>query len=740
LWKFLRVFRGKPDPLTQVATQPMETGTMKVAIVYNRESQRVINLFGMPNREKYGLKSINRIKDALRKGGHQVETFEGDKDLIDRLEEFMPRVMKHERPGMVFNLSYGIQGQARYTHVPGMLEMIGLPYVGSGPLAHSLALDKVVSKMIFVQHGLPTPDFAVLDAAGFDMPDVKFPLIVKPKNEAVSFGIKIVRSEKELREAADVIFKEFQQPVLAEQYIAGREVNVGLLGNNPTEALPPAEIMFGTGGPQIYTYEDKTRKSGRDIGVECPAKLDAETTAKAQQIAKRAFEVLGCFDCARVDMRLDKDGNLYILEVNSLPSMGEHGSYVQGAATVGLDFPGLVNRLVEVAAARYFGTPNPPELSSPRDGSSRIHAFLTSNRDTCEKELKEWSLLRSRTTDPVGTQEAIKRLDKDLRAIGLKAVDDLTDSHVAWTWQTPAGMDGGTLLIGHLDVPLEPEVATQTYRREPEWLYGEGIGASRAPLVSMLFALRALRHVRKLRRLPLGVLYYGDEGRDCRYSVDTIRKAAARVKNVLVLRPGHPGDFIVTARRGQRRYLLTIDGETFRMGGSTKKPEVLTWAFDKLQQCGKLSSRKERTAVSTLALQTTHMPMLLPHHVTATLLASYPDEKIGASLEERLRDIFAGDSKGIAWKLELFSSRPPMKERRANARLSKALDAVAKEWEIPLRRESSVWPSAAGLVPASTGVVCGVGPVARNVYTPSESVDRISLLQRTLLLAEFLGK
>ena len=236
---------------------------MKVAVVYNRDSQRVINFFGVPNRETYALKSIKRITDALRKGGHQVAAFEGDKDLIDRLEEFMPRVVKGERPGMVFNLSYGIQGQARYTHVPGMLEMLGLPYVGSGPLAHSLALDKVVSKMLFHQHGLPTPDFAVLEAPGFDVPDLKFPMIVKPKNEAVSFGLKVVRTEKQLREAAHVVFETFQQSVLVEQYIAGREINVGLLGNSPPEALPPVEIKFGKGGPPVYTYEDKTRRSGR---------------------------------------------------------------------------------------------------------------------------------------------------------------------------------------------------------------------------------------------------------------------------------------------------------------------------------------------------------------------------------------------------------------------------------------------------------------------------------------------
>lgn len=710
---------------------------MKVAIVYNRESQRVINLFGMPNREKYGLAAIKRITDALKKGGHQVTALEGDKDLIDNLEEFMPRVTKGERPGMVFNLSYGIQGQARYTHVPGMLEMLGLPYVGSGPLAHSLALDKVVSKMIFVQHGLPTADFAVLDERGFEMPALDFPLIVKPKNEAVSFGIKIVNNEEELRAAADVIFNEFEQPVLVEQYIAGREINVGLLGNKPTEALPPAEILFGKDGPQIYTLEDKKRTSGREIGVECPAKLDDELTARAQQIARRAFEVLGCFDCARVDMRLDDEGNFYILEVNSLPSLGEHGSYVQGAAAIGLNFAALVNRLVDVASARYFGTPHPPEIS-PKAGTQgdRIVGFLSERRDRIEEDTKQWTQLRSRTSDPVGIQEAVNKLESDLTGLGFKPIEDLTDSRVAWTWATPAGLDGGTLLVGHLDVPLEPEAVTPMYRREPEWLYGEGIGSSRAPLVSMLFALRALRRVRRLRKQPIGVLYYGDEGRDCRYSADIISRAMAQAKNVLVLRPGNVGDFVVTARRGQRRYRVTIEGDPVRLGQSTKRPESLPWAIERLQACAKLSSKKDRIAVATYDLQTTHMPMLLPHQVTCTLLVSYPDEKDGDALEEQIRTILTG--KGIRCKIELLSSRPPMKERRANTRLAKTLSDVAAEWEIPLKRESSVWPSVAGLAPASTGAVCGIAPVARNVYTPDESVDRISLMQRTLLLAELL--
>ncbi len=135
---------------------------MKIAVIYNRERANVINLFGIPNREQIGLQTIKRLTTALKQAGRQVVALEGDKDLVDRLEESMPRVVKGERPGLAFNVSYGIQAQARYTHVPSILEMVGVPYVASGPLAHSLCLDKVVTKMILRQHGLPTPDFAVL--------------------------------------------------------------------------------------------------------------------------------------------------------------------------------------------------------------------------------------------------------------------------------------------------------------------------------------------------------------------------------------------------------------------------------------------------------------------------------------------------------------------------------------------------------------------------------------------------
>jgi D-alanine-D-alanine ligase len=712
---------------------------MKIAIVYNQSSEKVINLFGMPNKEIIGLKTIKRIVDGLRKGGHTVRSFEGGKDLVDLLEEFMPRVLKGERPGMVFNVSYGIQGQARYTHVPSILEMVGIPYVGSGPLAHSLALDKVVAKMIFRQNGIPTPDFTVLDAPGFKMPELDFPLIVKPKNEAVSFGLKVVNDENELREAADLIFKVFNQPVLAEQYIEGREINVGLLGNNPPEVFPPVEIKFGPQGPPIYTYEDKTRRSGREIGFQCPASLNPELTVKSQQLARRAFEALGCQDCARVDMHLDEEGNFFVLELNSLPSLGEHGSYTIAAKEAGLDFSALVRRLVEVASARYFGTPNPPQLTVGKsDLGQMVFSFLIERRDRMEKRLQEWISISSRTSDPTGMQEARKKMESLMSELKLQPVSELTDDRSAWTWETRKGFEGGSLLIGHLDVPLDKNSPTLGFRREPEWLYGEGIGVSRAPLVMLEFVLRALRSTRRLRNIPLGVMLYCDEGRECRYSRQLIQRAGAKVKNVLVLRPGNPENYFITQRRGWRKYRLVVEDDPRRLGKVYEAPGILSWLHSKLDQVEKLASRDERIAVATAELKTESFPRLLPHRINASLIVSYLDQRKADAVEQDIRSILS--TRRIRWNLELVSDRPPMKKRKANDRLLRALKEVAKEWEIPFTTESSLYPSVAGLVSGSTSVICGVGPVTRDIDTPQESIQRISLLQRTLLLAQFLAQ
>jgi D-alanine-D-alanine ligase len=130
--------------------------------------------------------------------------------------------------------------------------------------------------------------------------------------------------------------------------------------------------------------------------------------------------------------------------------------------------------------------------------------------------------------------------------------------------------------------------------------------------------------------------------------------------------------------------------------------------------------------------------MLLPHRVEATITLSYGDQSSADSSEKEIRDILA--TGGFTHQLEVISDRPALKNRTSNKRLAAELSEMATNWEIPFGQESALWPSVAGLVPDSTAVVCGLGPVAKDLYTPNEAVERISLLQRTLRLAELLVK
>ena len=283
----------------------------------------------MSTKERYDPRTVERVATALEKGGHNVRIIEDNKAVVEELGRFMPRVMAGKRPGMVFNMAYGIQGQNRYTHIPAMLEMLGLPYVGSGPAAHGIALDKVMTKMILQQHGLPTPRFWVFSSPRESFSDVSYPVIVKPKMEAVSIGLRVVHEEAELREAVAEVIEKYQQQILVEEFISGREFAVGLLGNYPdVEVLPIVEIDLEGDPDRIQSYSEKMEQPLDRI---CPADLPAEKTEELRRFAREAFHALNIFDFARVDFRMDGEGNVHILELNSMASLGLTGSYFHAA-------------------------------------------------------------------------------------------------------------------------------------------------------------------------------------------------------------------------------------------------------------------------------------------------------------------------------------------------------------------------------------------------------------------------
>jgi D-alanine-D-alanine ligase len=349
---------------------------MKVAVVWNSTRNGVLNRFGQPCQEVYARRHVQMVLDALQAAGHDTACFEGGRSLIADLGGFMPPHPGVGVPGgIVFNMAYGIQGACRYTHVPAMLEMAGVPYTGSGPLGHALALDKVITKILLQGAGVPTPAFRVLGHAE-DPGTLRFPLVVKPRHESTSFGLQLVHTPEALAEAVAAVVGQFGQEALVEEYVDGREITIGLLGNAQPEFLPPVEIDFSGRGLRLLTWDDKYHRRTDEPGKICPAPLDARSHARLCELALATFRCCHCKDYARVDFRLDSSGRPFVLEINSMASLGDGGSFVRAATQAGYTFASLVTRILDITHERYFGVPAPrPAAQTPSTAAGAPQAF-----------------------------------------------------------------------------------------------------------------------------------------------------------------------------------------------------------------------------------------------------------------------------------------------------------------------------------------------------------------------------
>ncbi|RWG77320.1 MAG: ATP-grasp domain-containing protein [Mesorhizobium sp.] len=325
---------------------------MRVAVVCNHDHTGVINRFGQPRPEAYGRETFDNVAAALQEGGHETLLCEGDKGLLATLERFLPPDPLAQPSGMVFNMAYGIQGECYYAHVPAMLEMAGVPYTGSPPLGLGLAQDKVLSKIAIRSSGVPTPNFRVMRRGTESTGDLRFPVIVKPRHEDNSFGLQLIHEPAQLRQAVEVIVTQYAQDALVEEYIDGREICVALLGNGEFEVFPSVEIELGDAG--IWTWEAKYVAASARPQI-CPAQIESGLETVLRDISIAAFLACQCRDYARVDLRIDRSGRPFVLEINPLPSLGMRSSYTTAAITAGHSYSSLVNRILDVAHTRAFG-------------------------------------------------------------------------------------------------------------------------------------------------------------------------------------------------------------------------------------------------------------------------------------------------------------------------------------------------------------------------------------------------
>ncbi|HEY6953128.1 MAG TPA: ATP-grasp domain-containing protein [Bacteroidota bacterium] len=306
------------------------------------------------------LEERENVEKVLQLCGYKTSLFNVNGD-IKRLIAFL----EEKQPDLIFNLCESVGNESIHEmHVAGIYELLGVPYTGAGAYTLGTCLNKARTKEILSFHRIATPRFAVyksISELSIDDLELNFPLIVKPAFEDASVGIEnasVVENVAALRKRIRFILQNFDQPALVEEYIEGRELNVAIIGNKRPIVLPISEIDFSTlpeGYPRIVTYNAKwvegTDEFAGTKGV-CPADVPPEIERKAKEIALKAYRIMGLRDYGRIDMRLDKKGQLFVLEVNPNPDISDSAGFARSARAYGLTPTEAINRIVEYALER----------------------------------------------------------------------------------------------------------------------------------------------------------------------------------------------------------------------------------------------------------------------------------------------------------------------------------------------------------------------------------------------------
>lgn len=333
-----------PDPETQGNKRPRKA--LRVGLTFNlrRDTSNDAEAeFDPPT-------TIEAIHQAIEALGHTVIPLEADGNL--------PTQLQATAPDVVFNIAEGLQGRGREAQVPALCEMLGIPYTGSDSTTLSICLDKSLAKQILRGAGIETPRWQLM-ATGKEKlkPAMRFPLIVKPNTEGTSKGItstSVVLEESALRATVKARIDQYHQPALVEEYIAGREFTVGLLGERRPRVLPPMEVVFLDAGEHpVYGFEEKKAYTTR-TRFDCPAQLTPTELKRLEKAARDTFVALDCRDVARVDFRMAQDGTVHVIEVNPLPGLTpDYSDLCMIAKQAGLDHKGLIGEILSGAIRRF---------------------------------------------------------------------------------------------------------------------------------------------------------------------------------------------------------------------------------------------------------------------------------------------------------------------------------------------------------------------------------------------------
>jgi D-alanine-D-alanine ligase len=329
---------------------------MKIGLAYDLKKS-VISTPGCPEDalEEYDSpETVEALVSVLETLGHSVVKLGGGR-------EFIASILQNN-VDFVFNISEGLGKQrSREAQIPAILEMLDIPYSGSDPQCLAICLDKALTKRLVASAGIRTPKWQLITDYGQlkEIPRNRFPLpaFVKPAYEGSSKGIRLgsrIETEAQITEAAAELLEHYRQPVIVEEFIAGDEVTVGIVGNSPAKVLGIMRVVAKKRSPHfIYSLEIK-REWEQLVDYECPALLETDIVDEISISSLKVFEVLGCRDFARLDFKLSPEGTPYFLEINPLAGLNPKSSDLSIMAyKLGWTYQALITAILNAALQRY---------------------------------------------------------------------------------------------------------------------------------------------------------------------------------------------------------------------------------------------------------------------------------------------------------------------------------------------------------------------------------------------------
>jgi D-alanine-D-alanine ligase len=302
------------------------------------------------NAEFDAASTIEVIVNAIESQGYNVKRIGNVTSLLENIGNLGVDI--------VFNISEGLLGRNRESQVPLLLEMRGIPFVGADALTLGMALDKIIAKKIFIADKIPTPKFFEVKAteALLNIDHLKFPLIVKPRFEGSSKGLSEasrVENIEELKRQAEYVINTYKQPALVEEFIRGEEFTVAIVGNDPPEVMPIVQIKIDG----RYKLKDKfytfARIQSDRLEYICPARINSDLKKKLSELALRTYNVVECRDFGRVDFRVDSKGNVYVLEINPLPSLSTEDVFMSVAKGISISYEEMIGKILSCAIKRH---------------------------------------------------------------------------------------------------------------------------------------------------------------------------------------------------------------------------------------------------------------------------------------------------------------------------------------------------------------------------------------------------